>query len=115
MAVTEANLQDRLGGVAVLLEKGCESESLQLIWVDQGYTGARFTKAIAKICGAKVEVALAHGGRIPSVTETMGGRATFGWLGRYRRLSKDYELLPEVSEAMIYGAMVQMMLNRLAS
>lgn len=40
---------------------------------------------------------------------------TFGWLGRYRRLSKDYELLPEVSEAMIYGAMVQMMLNRLAS
>ena len=40
---------------------------------------------------------------------------TFGWLGRYRRLSKDYELLPEVSEAMIYGAMVRLMLNRLAS
>ena len=40
---------------------------------------------------------------------------TFGWLGRYRRLSKDYELLPEVSEAMIYSAMVRLMLNRLAS
>jgi putative transposase len=40
---------------------------------------------------------------------------TLGWLGRYRRLSKDYELLPEVSEAMIYGAMVRLMLNRLAS
>lgn len=26
--------------------------------------------------------------------------------GRYRRLSKDYELLPEVSESMIYAAMV---------
>ena len=40
---------------------------------------------------------------------------TFGWLGRYRRLSKDYELLPEVSEAMIYAAMVRLMLSRLAS
>ena len=39
---------------------------------------------------------------------------TFGWLGRYRRLSKDDELLPEASEAMIYGAMVRLMLSRLA-
>jgi putative transposase len=38
-----------------------------------------------------------------------------GWLGRYRRLSKDYELLPEVSESMIYAAMVRLMLGRLAS
>ncbi len=27
---------------------------------------------------------------------------TFGWLGRYRRLSKDYERLPETSVALIY-------------
>jgi len=26
---------------------------------------------------------------------------TFGWLGRYRRLSKDYELLPEVSASKV--------------
>ena len=32
---------------------------------------------------------------------------TFAWLGRYRRLSKDYEQLPETSEAMIYAAMVR--------
>lgn len=38
-----------------------------------------------------------------------------GWLGRCRRLSKNYELLPEVSEAMIYAAMVRFMLNRLTS
>jgi putative transposase len=35
--------------------------------------------------------------------------------GRSRRLSKDYELLPEVSEAVIYAAMVKLTLNRLAS
>jgi len=40
---------------------------------------------------------------------------TFGWLGRYCRLSKDYELLPEVSESMIYTAMVRLMLKRLTS
>ena len=39
---------------------------------------------------------------------------TFAWLGRYRRLSKDYEQLPEPSEAMIYAAMVHLMLKRLA-
>ncbi|MEE8392583.1 MAG: transposase [Anaerolineae bacterium] len=38
----------------------------------------------------------------------------FAWLGRYRRLSKDYEQLPETSEAMIYAAMVHVMLRRLA-
>lgn len=38
---------------------------------------------------------------------------TFAWLGRYRRLSKEYEQLPETSEAMIYAAMVHLMLKRL--
>ena len=39
---------------------------------------------------------------------------TFGWLGRWRRLSKDYEHLPEVSEAMITLAMIRLMLHRVA-
>ena len=38
---------------------------------------------------------------------------TFGWLGRYRRLSKDYEKLTETSEAMIQLAMIHIMLRRL--
>ena len=37
-----------------------------------------------------------------------------GWLGRWRRLAKDYEELPEVSEAMVTVAMVRLMLHRLA-
>ena len=38
---------------------------------------------------------------------------TFAWLGKYRRLSKDYELLPAVSESWIYVAMLDRMLHRL--
>ena len=39
---------------------------------------------------------------------------TLGWLGRWRRLSRDYEELPEVSEAMIKLAAIRLMLHRLA-
>ena len=40
---------------------------------------------------------------------------TFAWLGTYRRLSKDYEELPESSEAWVYAASIQLMLKRLVS
>src|SRR3954471_6376322 len=39
---------------------------------------------------------------------------SIGWLGRWRRLSKDYEHLPEVSEAMVTLAMIRLMLHRVA-
>jgi len=39
---------------------------------------------------------------------------TFSWLGQNRRLSKDYERLPESSEAFIYVAMSRLMARRLA-
>ena len=39
---------------------------------------------------------------------------TFAWLGRNRRMSKDYERLCETSEAFIYVAMTHLMVKRLA-
>lgn len=38
---------------------------------------------------------------------------TFAWIGRYRRFSKDYEYLCEVSETLLFVAMIRTMLKRL--
>ena len=38
---------------------------------------------------------------------------TFAWLGRQRRLSKDYEALPETTEAWVYITTTGLMLRRL--
>jgi putative transposase len=39
---------------------------------------------------------------------------TPGWLGRWRRLAREYEELPEVSETMVELAMIRLMPHRLA-
>lgn len=39
---------------------------------------------------------------------------SIGWLGRWRRMSNDYEALPEVSEAMVTLAAMRLMVQRLA-
>ena len=39
---------------------------------------------------------------------------TFAWLVRQRRLARDYERLPQTSEAFIYAAMIRLMIRRLA-
>ena len=39
---------------------------------------------------------------------------TFAWLSLHRRTSRDYELLPETSEAVVLAVMVRLMLRRLA-
>ncbi len=92
-----------------------DAENLELIWVDAGYSGQGFAQAVHEICNAKVEVIKRNCPEFKILPRRWVVERTFGWLGRCRRLSKDYELLPEVSEAMLYAAMVKLMLNRLAS
>jgi putative transposase len=38
---------------------------------------------------------------------------TFAWICRNRRMSRDYEYLPQTSEALIYVTMIRLMLKRL--
>ncbi len=39
---------------------------------------------------------------------------TFAWFGGFRRLSKDYEYLPQVSEAMVQLCAIRLMIRRIA-
>ncbi len=53
--------------------------------------------------------------RFSAVSSPLGcGAHLLAWLGLLRRLSKDYERLPQTGEAMTYGVMSRIMLRRLA-
>ncbi len=38
---------------------------------------------------------------------------TLAWVSHHRRLSKDYQALPDTAEAFVYAAMIPLMLKRL--
>lgn len=85
-----------------------------MIWVDQGFTGKNFSRVIQQLCSAKVEVICRSEAGFRVLPKRWIVERTFGWWNQYRRLSKDYELLPEISESMIYAVMIRLMLKRLA-
>jgi transposase len=115
-----------LAGLAGLLPR------LELVWVDGGYK-RRFAEWVGAELGWRVEevqhpdaglryVWVAPGQEPPP--RPKGFRVlprrwvverTFAWLGRSRRLSKDYEALPATEEAWIYLAMARLMARRLAA
>jgi putative transposase len=115
--VTEANASERLGAIVVLDEAKEKLTNLEVIWVDQGYSGKNFAKAVKQVCGEQVRVEVIK--RTSQAFEQLPKRwiveRTFGWLNRFRRLSKDYEAYSEVSEAMIYGSLIRLMLKRLVA
>lgn len=112
--VTEANFPERLGGAAVVMEAAEATENLVVIWVDQGFSGENFSRVIQQLCAAKVDVICRSEVGFQVLPKRWIVERTFGWWNQYRRLSKDYELLPEMSESMIYTVMIRLMLKRLA-
>lgn len=115
--VTEANAPERLGAIIVLEEAIKTLSKLKVIRVDQGYSGENFVRVVKQVCGESVAVEVIE--RTSKTFERLPKRwiveRTFGWLNRFRRSSKDYELYPEVSEAMIYSALIRLMVKRLAA
>jgi putative transposase len=113
--VSAADQNDRHGAKRLLAECKGDYPRLKKIWADGQYTGWLIGWA-AETLGVRLEVVL----RSDDVSgfEVLPRRwvveRTFAWLGRYKRLAKDYEFCPEHSEAMVYVAMTQMLLNRLA-
>jgi putative transposase len=115
VVVHSAAIQDRDGAKLVLNKLGGRFPRLRLLWADGGYAG--------KLVDWVRET---WGWLLTTVTRSDDQRGfqvlprrwvverTFAWLDRYRRLSKDYEYLTETAEAMIYVAMIHLMVVRLA-
>jgi putative transposase len=109
------SIQDRDGAKLVLAKVTGRFPRLQLIWADGGYAG-KLVEWVKTICQWALEIVKRSEGvkGFQVLPRRWVVERTFGWLGRYRRLSKDYEGLPETSEAMIYAAMIHLMVRRLA-
>lgn len=113
--VSAASVQDRDGAKLVLKKIKDSFKRLCLIWADGSYAGELIDWVLNK-CGWKLEIQKGPKGQKVFVVRPWLWivERTFAWLGRYRRLSKDYEYLVETSEAMIYIAMIHLMVRRLA-
>jgi putative transposase len=111
--ITAASVQDRDGAVPVLQEAHREYPTLEKVWVDCEYNG-KILEKVGGETGINIEMV--------KRTDDMKGfvvlpkrwvvERTFGWLGKYRLLSKEYERTLESSKADVYYAMTSLMLRR---
>jgi len=114
--VLPASLQDR-EGARPLLETFFRRQAwrrVKHLWADGGYAGALVQWAWRR-WRCTVEIVKrtdAHTFRV--LPRRWVVERTFGWLGRYRRLNRDYERQAQTGEVMVYLAMTRLMLARLA-
>ncbi len=113
--VHSAGIQDRDGAKLVLAKVQGKLPRLERIWADAAYAG-RLVDWVLLHLWVILEVVTRRKEAVGFEVEPHRwiGERTFGWLTRYRRLSKDYEHLPETGEAMIYVAMTHLMVRRIA-
>jgi putative transposase len=116
VAVHPADLQDRDGARLVLARLRQRFPRLQHLWADAGYTGPKLETWIRETTDWTLEIVrrAEPGAGFQVLPRRWVVERTFAWLGRYRRLSKDYEGRPDTTEAWIHAAMTGLMLRRLA-
>jgi len=119
VVVHSAAIQDRDGAKLVLQPLKHMFWRLRLLWVDGGYTGRllEWTRYLRSRCKLDLEIVKRSDSEktfrvLPRRWVVEG---TFAWHGRYRRLSKNYEFHASTSEAMIFFAMTNLILRRLAT
>jgi putative transposase len=118
VVVHSAAVQDRDGALAVLAKLLLPGfPRLRLIWADGGYAGrlVRFLDRWQRALGWVLQIVKRSDDAKGFVVlpKRWIVERTFGWFGRYRRLSKDYEEQTRNSETMIRLAMINLMLHRL--
>jgi len=112
--VHAADIQDRDGARLVIDRLQNQFPRLRRVWADGGYAG-ELVKWVAKSFRWVLDIVKRNddvAGFLVLPHRWVVER-TFGWLGRYRRLSKDYEERPDSSEAFIRIAMINNMSRQL--
>ena len=112
--VGAANQADVKAAPWVLFEILETNQRMAKILADQGYQGD-LEEDIEAVYGVEFEV-VKHEGKGYSVqAKRWIVERTWAWLENNRGLVQDYERLPENHEGMVYGAMIRLMLRRLAN
>jgi transposase len=113
--VHAANLQDKPGGVLLLRRCATCFSRLVVVFSDAAYDGPSVRAACETHHHARLEVVRRREQhRFEVLPKRWIVERTLAWLGRNRRLSKDYEQLTEVSEAFVTLAMVRLIVGRIA-
>lgn len=117
VVVVPANTGERQGARQVFAKAQVQewSQTLQVVWADEGFAGAEFEQEVAQCFDWRLEI-------VAKPKEQKGFAVlpkrwiveqTFGCWGRYRRLSRDYEQNPLCSRATLQVAAIHRALRRL--
>jgi putative transposase len=113
LAVTPASVQDWDGAREVILRACRSAPRLVRVYADAAYAAVVFWAYwFARVILLLVRKEPGQRGFVVQPRRWVAER-TFGWLNRYRRLSKDYERTTDSGEALIYVSMIHVMVRRL--
>jgi transposase len=111
--VHAANEQDKIAG-RWLLQRLPFLTRLTLFIFDSGYASDALLNWCQQVFGVQTDIT--RRGTQPGfhvLPKRWIVERTFGWLNRFRRLSKDFEQRTKMAESFVYLAMIHLMLNRL--
>ena len=115
--VCPANIGERAGAMRLLESLKHPLSRLQKILVDKGFSGEDITQWVKDNFDCIWEVSTRAEEQKDFVVESKRWvvERTFAWIGKYRRLSKDYEFYENTSESFIYIALIRKMLRNLTA
>lgn len=109
--VHTANLSDTKSACDVLEGAACKFPSLEAFSGDAGYRGTAVEFMSTKL-GMILHISEKIEGKWAVLPKRWVVERTFSWLGHFRRLSKDFEILPATAENMIRIAMLKLTLAK---
>lgn len=115
VVVHTADISERAGAKLLLASLKYPLLRLKKILVDKGYSGVEMTDWVKENFNWIWEVSKSPDNQKGFIVESKRWvvERTFAWLGKCRRLSKDYEYHEKMSESFVYLALIRIMLRNL--